>query len=128
MMAVVAFVALILGGVSEGIRISSLAKYYRGRAEYHASHARSIATSIYDDQGRALASTEELGRLDPIWEAHHIALKRKYERAAAMPWVLVPRDPPDPLNALARVRSRRPGFSISFRPRNVGFKTARGGK
>jgi hypothetical protein len=107
--------ALIFGGVSTGVSLARRSMAYRRTAGYfarHESRARRIA-AYHDDLAKVLmrrASTLPVhGRtssINPVDEKlaaywvkraeNYAVLRRKYETAAARPWLPVAPDPPNP--------------------------------
>jgi hypothetical protein len=78
-----------------GVILWQRASFYRWKARYHARMERSSIIAVIE--GRKSAAPGELADLSRIRAAHHAALRRKYEHAAARPWEYVPSDPPDPV-------------------------------
>ena len=91
MMVVVAIVAAI---VLTAIFLNRRSDEFWGRAAYHQggeamSRAVAFRARRLNDDVRLIAHAEQM-------EAHHRALKLKYERAARHPWLPVAPDPPEP--------------------------------
>jgi hypothetical protein len=91
MMVLVAVVAAMIWGVLLWQR----ANFYRWKVRYHGQMEKSSVIAVIE--GPNSASPAELTRLSQVRSAHHGALRRKYEYAAARPWEHVPPDPPDPV-------------------------------
>jgi hypothetical protein len=92
LMAVVAVLAVLLGAGAEVVRLARLAEDYRQRAKYFvaAEDVRNltVAAERMVDPGAA--------RKPDRIAAHYAQLRRRYERAAARPWLPVAPDPPEP--------------------------------
>src|SRR4051794_35315787 len=76
-------------------RMPSRIPVYKSRAMHHGQMER--VTVIAVREGSHTAGVDELARLNRAWSAYHTAMRRKYEFAAAYPWVPVLPDPADPV-------------------------------
>ncbi len=81
LMIAVAVLGLLFGGVNLGLR----SVHYRREA------------LIHEFLEEILAVQQHHSGPDPERSAYHAALKLKYQRAAARPWLAVEPDPPDPI-------------------------------
>jgi hypothetical protein len=91
MMVVVAVVAAMIWAVMLWQRAS----FYRWKVRFHAQMETSSIIAVIE--GPNSANRDELTRLSRVRSAHHGALRRQYEHAAARPREHVPSDPPDPV-------------------------------
>jgi hypothetical protein len=88
-LAVAVLAALIWGGT-----LWQRAVLYQWKTRFHSQMERSSVIAVIE--GPNNANREELTEMSRAWANHHAALRRKYELAAARPWVYVPPDPPQP--------------------------------
>jgi hypothetical protein len=97
MMIVVAVVAVLMSSYTIAMRMRHLSAY-RYMVRYHRQHERTSVIAVRDSlTGQEIAGVEELDRLTRTKSAYHAAMRRKYERAVAQPWITIPVDPPDPV-------------------------------
>jgi hypothetical protein len=72
-----------------------LASQYRLRASGHSLLESVYKGTIFRGTGRA-AGTYAHGTANPELAAYHAEMRRKYENAAARPWLAIEPDPPSP--------------------------------
>jgi hypothetical protein len=103
LIALVAVVAVTLGGFLEYRRLMRKAAEYRARAEDHAGIEQTLWTIIEKSgpnspvdlsPGKGLRSKRFTAQ---AVADHEMALRIKYERAADYPWLPVEPDPPEPV-------------------------------
>jgi hypothetical protein len=117
-MGAIALVALIFGAWTGLLSLRRRAELYRERARYHSEMEgtlRSIVASGGDNApvdyspGPGLPSVRFTAR---AMTDYHVALRRKYELAAASPWLLVQ---PDPLPSQDGLESAKPVLQSMFK-------------
>lgn len=84
----------VLAAISWAVMLWPKAAHYRSAAQQHALMEKASVIAVVD--GPYTAGRDDLARLSQEWVAHHAALRRKYEDAAARPWNAVAPDPPEP--------------------------------
>jgi hypothetical protein len=99
-MAAVAIAAVILGTYvhihHRSERFRHLAALHAGKAQHAADIAWGIRRFAFANGGTA--SPQAKARSDRYWNRYlyHKALRAKYDRASARPWLSVPPEPPAP--------------------------------
>jgi hypothetical protein len=94
-MVMVGIVAIALG-VIEIVRERRLASGYRLRAKFYATWEASTGDIVFTGSGRAQGLTAVAKAPDEGQKAYAASMRRKYEWAAAHPWLPVQPDPPPP--------------------------------
>ncbi|MDB5352749.1 MAG: hypothetical protein JWN86_3996 [Planctomycetota bacterium] len=105
LMIVIAIVAIVLGGLCRGLRLRDRRSYYSREVARHRNAADWYQRAIHAHPA-FLIELEKGGYAgDPLRDFptpddhrprrdQHLALERKYRRAAATPWVPIEPDPP----------------------------------
>jgi hypothetical protein len=107
---VAALLVVGIGAYAGGRMVSQRANRFRQRAQFHARRAALFQNGIQSKE-RAAEDCEAYGgermiriaaeyraevKLYVKLAAYHASLLRKYERAAALPWLPIAADPPEP--------------------------------
>jgi hypothetical protein len=93
--ATVVISAALLGLFVEINRERKLASQYRLEARMHSLLESASNGTVFHGTGAA-AGTYAHGVANPELAAYHAAMRRKYENAAARPWITIEPDPPPP--------------------------------
>lgn len=99
-MIAVAIISIVLGSA---VKLKRRSTAFRHLSDYHRGQIRYVFCGPYDQNGEWIGqpsvfdqdmhSVTGVPRHKALW---HVALSRKYERAARSPWFPVAPDPPEP--------------------------------